>query len=730
MEELRAKSGGHRNLTVCSFLKVYRYILFFMLKIISINIRGMGSVGKIDWLKDICTVESPLFLGLQESKTRAPNEHLIDSFWKSSEFDFASVKSDGRSGGIISVWDKNVFEVVHIMEETSCLVTVGRWINKECLVGFINVYGPRDEAQRKILWHKIQSIMSRVDAKWCILGDFNEVRNTGERFNSNFSARGAEEFNKFISDENLRDIAIGGRKFTRISDDGVKFSKLDRFLVSDSFLASWPDTTAVVLDRKISDHCPIMLTERNLNFGPKPFRFFNVWLKEKDMVKVVKEAWNKSVKSTLPDKIFMDKLKNVKKDLKEWSNTKFRAIENEIDKFKDEANYLESVAEERSLNEEEAKRWREARRNWLQRDGIKNRMIKQKARIKWALEGDENSKYFHSVMRKRRTKNNIKGLMVDGRWCEDPRIIKKTTFGFFKNMFEEKVIERPSLESSLFNRISEEEARVLEVGFTESEVWNAVRGCGSSKSPGPDGFNFKFIKFFWDIIKPDLLRAISWFWENDVISNGCNSSFVSLIPKNNNPIGLGEFRPISLIGVYYKIIAKMLAERLKKVIGKVVGKEQNAFISGRSILDSVLIANEAVLFLKKEKIPGLIFKVDFEKAYDCVNWNFLMDCMKKMGFGNKWSRWIRSCLESTKISILVNGSPTDEFKVSRGIRQGDPLSPFLFLMVAEGLNVAIKEAVGNGIFEGVRIGRGGRRCHICNMPMTLFSWANGSNLMG
>ncbi|GJV76117.1 reverse transcriptase domain, reverse transcriptase zinc-binding domain protein [Tanacetum coccineum] len=164
-------------------------------------------------------------------------------------------------------------------------------------------------------------------------------------------------------------------------------------------------------------------------------------------------------------------------------------------------------------------------------------------------------------------------------------------------------------------------------------------------------------------------------------------------------------REVSLIGCYYKIIAKILAERVKKVVGNVVGEVQNAFIKGRFILDGVLIANETVDHLKKNRSKGLIFKVDFEKAYDSLNWRFLIDIMKKMRFGDRWCKWVDSCLRSSTMSILVNGSPTNEFCLERGVRQGDPLSHFLFILAAEGLNAIVSEAVEKGVFKGVKIGR-------------------------
>lgn len=116
-----------------------------------------------------------------------------------------------------------------------------------------------------------------------------------------------------------------------------------------------------------------------------------------------------------------------------------------------------------------------------------------------------------------------------------------------------------------------------------------------------------------------------------------------MIPKVPSLTNLGEFRPISLIGICYKTIAKILAERLKAVMGRLISNTQSAFVKGRYILDGVLIANEVVDFIRKKKKSGLIFKVDFEKAYNSVEWSFLLESLEKMGFGCKWVKWIKGC---------------------------------------------------------------------------------------
>ena len=174
----------------------------------------------------------------------------------------------------------------------------------------------------------------------------------------------------------------------------------------------------------------------------------------------------------------------------------------------------------------------------------------------------------------------------------------------------------------------------------------------------------------------------------------------------------------------YKIIAKLLSNRLRMVISSVVSETQSAFVQNRQILDGILIANEVVDEARKLRKELMLFKVDFEKAYDSVDWGYLDSVMKGMSFPVLWRKWIRECVGTATTSVLVNGCPTDEFHLHRGLRQGDPLSLFFFLIAAEGLNILMKSMVDNNLFTGYTVGT------VNNVMVSHLQFADDTLLLG
>ena len=205
--------------------------------------------------------------------------------------------------------------------------------------------------------------------------------------------------------------------------------------------------------------------------------------------------------------------------------------------------------------------------------------------------------------------------------------------------------------------------------------------------------------------KENILKVFQEFARDGIIHGVTNETYICLIPKKVNSTKVKDFRPINLVTSLYKIISKILSSRLKGVLSDTIAETQGAFVAGRQILDVVLIANETVEEYRKLGRSGIVFKLDFEKAYDHVEWDFLDFVLRMKGFGSLWRKWILGCLSTVSYSIFINGRPRGKFKGSRGLRQGDPLSPFLFTLVADVLGRLIDKAKDSDAIHGFFVGR-------------------------
>ncbi|GKF73405.1 hypothetical protein Tco_0219737, partial [Tanacetum coccineum] len=194
----------------------------------------------------------------------------------------------------------------------------------------------------------------------------------------------------------------------------------------------------------------------------------------------------------------------------------------------------------------------------------------QKAKVRWAIEGDENSKYFHGIINKKRSNLAIRGVFVDGTWCTDPILVKKAFKDHYEARFNKPTKARLKLSFSFPNRLSTDQVTDLERHVSHDEIRLAVWDCGVNKSPGPDGFTFEFFRKFWKVIGPDFCEAVEHFFKQGSFSKGCNSSFIALIPKVLDAKFVNDYRPISLIGCIYKVVTKILASRLAMVIAGLV----------------------------------------------------------------------------------------------------------------------------------------------------------------
>ena len=250
----------------------------------------------------------------------------------------------------------------------------------------------------------------------------------------------------------------------------------------------------------------------------------------------------------------------------------------------------------------------------------------------------------------------------------------------------------------------------LTAPYTGEEVECAIKEIGPLKAPGPNGMPPLFYQTYWSDVGMDITQAVLSCLNSGSILKSINHTFIALIPKVKNPERVSEFRPISLCNVIYKIVSKVIANRLKPMLKNIISETQSAFIVERLITDNILIAYESLHHMKTSytgKTGFKALKLDMSKAYDRVEWVFLEKILLKLGFHISWVSLIIECISTVSYSILVNGEPQGMISPTRGIRQGDPLSPYLFLFCAKGLNTILRRVADNGEIHGFSLCRRG-----------------------
>ncbi|KAK1428400.1 hypothetical protein QVD17_17233 [Tagetes erecta] len=298
----------------------------------------------------------------------------------------------------------------------------------------------KDPVDKRRLWQELLHLMALSDGIWVLMGDFNALRDPRERSTISSSDISMIDFNDFIEKAGLIEYQMG---------------------VSESFFNLWPLASVSSLPRKWSDHNPIILITRELDYGPSPFKIYDSWLLDSSLINVVTNSWASSHVNGAADFVLARKLKYLKQNIKEWHNSRSREVRDIISDLESKILLFENLAAQNRISSVDLEVWRSAKKSLIEMDNKKKADLRQKSRIKWMIDGDENSSFFHGIINGNKKRNKIHGIDINGRWEVEPALVKKEIHSIFKAKFSEAHPSRPTLFNPNFNRLSHEASELL-----------------------------------------------------------------------------------------------------------------------------------------------------------------------------------------------------------------------------------------------------------------------------
>ncbi|KAH9666870.1 reverse transcriptase domain-containing protein [Citrus sinensis] len=463
----------------------------------------------------------------------------------------------------------------------------------------------------------------------------------------------------------MLDLKFSGPRFTW--SRGNLSKRLDRAVCNNGWLIKHANSSVMHLPKIDSDHRPILVKFQNMDSkhgGPRPFRFLAAWLTDERFGSFMNDSWNKG------------------------------------------ENFLEAVADftqQTSLTRLEVKLQKELEEVLTQEELL----WLQKSRRDWTLYGDRNTAYFHKKMLTRHRQNRITAIQNDtGQWIHDVEIIKQRAVNFFLELYTpEQGVHRTYNVRGCFPETSDDICLSLMSAVTDEEIRHTIFSMSPFKAPGVDGFHASFYQAQWNTVGMSLSSLIKNIFNSNHIPAEINRTLLVLIPKVYHPTSLKMFRPISLCTIPYKTVTKIIANRLQVFLPDLIGPQQTSFVPGRHITENIVIAQEVIHTMKKN-VGGkrmMAVKVDLEKAYNRLSWRFVQETLQEVGLPERFIHLIMECLSTAQMNVLWNGEMTEDFRPGREIRQGDPLSPYIFVLCIERLSHGIIQAVNQASYGQVDV---------------------------
>ncbi|XP_020680279.1 uncharacterized protein LOC110097948 [Dendrobium catenatum] len=514
------------------------------------------------------------------------------------------------------------------------------------------VYASNSMDDRQILWKDLTDLVVGISIPWIILGDFNCCRSPHEKAGGSLLTNSKiSDFNSLIFNIAVHDLSYVGHYFTWFNQRAKNpiHIKLDRMRVNDNWLDTYPNSFYIMDNPQISDHSPILLQYDQTQHQKHHFLFKNYWLSKP-------EFWDSLIQASPLDPELNLALKDIDHQLAEKNS------------------------------------------DW-------SSWILQRAKAKWMSNGEDDLKFLYSRINTRHNSNLIKSITNSEGDFTISADINNVNVNHFQKIFNTNIPPSSSTWTAPIHlKLPSNLIPQLVSPITVEEIKNVVFSSPKCSTPGPDGYTFEFYKSTWNTIGKQLCKAVLTFFSTGSMPKHAKATAIALIPKRPHAQDIADYRPISPCNNFYKIIAKILANRMKEVMPSIIHPSQSGFNKDRVISDNILLVAELLKdFNSSSKNQYFCVKFDIHKAFDTVSRNFLIDRMLAKGFPYAFVSWIKGCISDVYFSVSINGALDGYFKSSSGLRQGCPLSPTYFALswIASS---CFEEATLQNSFKGMKAG--------------------------